>query len=129
MLVDAPIGIVDNLRDPVDGVVRAYSILHDYPNRSVPELGVGAVMRLRGIPPRALVRTDHGWRMGDVEIPRGIGDAMLIDYVGTRGHVSTYSYVSVVDDAATDVGEWDGDEFELLNEEGRFAGKIVLVVR
>jgi adenylate cyclase len=52
---------------------------------------------------------------------------MLIDYVGARGHVSTYSYVSVVDDAATDVGEWDGDEFELLNEEGRFAGKIVLV--
>ena len=40
VLQDAPIGIVDNLLDPVDGVVRTYPILREYPNRSVPELGV-----------------------------------------------------------------------------------------
>ena len=50
-----------------------------------------------------------------------------MNFVGTPGSVSTYSYASVVDDAETDLGEWDMDVFEDLEREGRFKDKIVLV--
>jgi adenylate cyclase len=111
----------------VDGVVREYQIVRDYPGGRVPQLGVVAALRYLGLPNDSVVETDSGWRIGEREIPRGIGDAMLINFLGGRERISRYSYASVVDDAETDIGEWDGDEFELLDQEGRFRDKIVLV--
>ncbi len=127
VLGGVPIGIVDNLVDPVDGVIREYAIRHEYPQGPVPQLGVGAVLRFLDLPIDSLVTTPDGWRIGAREVPRGVGEGMLIDFLGRKGSVTTYSYASVVDDAATDLGEWDMDEFDLLEEEGRFRDKIVLV--
>jgi adenylate cyclase len=121
------VGIVDNILDPVDGVVREYAIVHEYPGSRIPQLGVAAVLRYLDLPDDSLVTTTAGWRIGDREIPRGIGNAMLIDFIGGKERISRYSYASVLDDADTDLGEWDMDEFELLDEEGRFRDKIVLV--
>jgi adenylate cyclase len=52
---------------------------------------------------------------------------MLIDFSGMAGSIPSYSYASVIDDAETDIGEWDLDTFEDLEREGRFKNKIVLV--
>ena len=99
-----------------------------YPGgRAVPQLGVHAVLRYLGVPPEAFGPADGGWVLGDRSIPAGPGGGMLIDYVGVPGHASYYSYATVVDDAQTDIGEWDLDTFEDLMSEGRFRDRIVLV--
>jgi adenylate cyclase len=127
VLNGAPIGIVDIVQDPMDGVIREYPILHEYPQGSVPQLGIQALMRFWNLPADALRQAEGGWLLGDRFIPRGAGNGMLINFVGPAGSVSTYSYSSVVDDAGTDLGEWDMDEFDLLRDEGRFQDRIVLV--
>src|SRR5688572_16295753 len=63
VLRGAPVGIVDVRPDAVDGVVREYPVLHAYPGRAVPQLGVHAVMRALGIPADSLRETAAGWRM------------------------------------------------------------------
>jgi adenylate cyclase len=123
----APIGIVDVRPDPVDGVVREYPVLHTYPRGDVPQLGVEALRRYLGLPASAVREVDGGWRLGDRFIPRGPGGGMLVDYAGPPGSVATHSYVTVVDDAATDVGQWDLDSFDDLARSGAFRGKIVFV--
>jgi adenylate cyclase len=122
-----PIGIVDFAADPVDGAIREYPILNDYAQGPVPQLGVEAVLRYLGLPRDALVPDRDGWRLGDREIPRGVTDRMLLNFLGPTGSVPTYSYVTVVDDADTDLGDWDMDTFEDLDAEDRFRGKIVFV--
>lgn len=127
VLNGAPIGIVDNFVDPVDGVIREYPILHRYPQGTVPQLGVRAVLQYVGMPLDSAYATDDGWRVAGRSIPRGLGDAMLINFLGKPTTVSTYSYASVVDDVDTDIGDWDSDTFELMDEEGRFRNRIVFV--
>lgn len=127
VLRGVPIGIVDIKSDALDGVIREYPILHEYPQGVVPQLGVAALMHYLKLPPPALRTVAKGWQLGDRFIPRGPGGGMLIDYVGMPGSVPTYSYASVVDDSATDIGQWDLDAFEDLNKEGRFKDKIVIV--
>jgi len=127
VLRGAPIGIVDVRPDAVDGVVREYPVLHAYPDRVVPQLGVQAVLRFRGMPTDSLRRARGGWRMGGRAVPAGPGGGMLIDWLGSAGSVATYSYATVVDDAATDIGEWDLDSFEDLARDGAFRDRIVLV--
>jgi adenylate cyclase len=123
----APIGIVDIRTDPLDGVIREYPVLQEYPQGIVPQLGVHAILRFLDLPASALTSTEDGWRAGDRFIPRGPGGGMLIDFSGMAGSVATYSYASVIDDAQTDIGEWDLDTFEDLEREGRFKDKIVIV--
>jgi len=123
----APIGIVDVRPDAVDGVVREYPVLHTYPQGTQAQLGVAAVMRAQGLPASALREVDGGWRLGGRFIPRGPGGGMLVDYAGPAGSIATHSYVTVVDDAATNVGEWDLDSFDDLARSGAFRGKIVFV--
>jgi len=123
----APIGIVDVRPDPVDGVVREYPVLHEYPQGTRAQLGVEAVRRYLRLPVGALGEESGGWRLGDRSIPRGPAGAMLVDYIGPPGSVSTYSYASVVDDRATDLGEWDMDTFDDLAASGVFRDKIVFV--
>jgi adenylate cyclase len=127
VLRGAPIGIVDVRPDAVDGVVREYPVLHAYPGRAVPQLGVQAVLRFRGMPADSPREVRGGWRMGGRAVPAGPGGGMLIDWLGPAGSVATYSYATVVDDAATDIGEWDLDSFEDLARDGVFRGRIVLV--
>lgn len=127
LLRGAPLGIVDMRADPVDGVIREYPILHRYPQGAVPQLGVRAVLDHLDLPDDALRATGGGWRLGDRELARGPGGGVLVDFLGPPGSVSTYSYVSVVDDAGTDVGDWDMDVFEDLAAEDRFRDRIVLV--
>ena len=127
VLRGAPLGIVDVRPDGVDGVVREYPVRSTYPDRAVPQLGVQAVLRFRGIPADSLREGRGGWRMGARAIPAGPGGGMLIDWLGPPGSVATYSYATVVDDAATDIGEWDLDSFEDLARDGVFRGRIVLV--
>jgi adenylate cyclase len=127
VLRGAPMGIVDVQPDAVDGVVREYPLLHAYPGRAVPQLGAHAVLRFLGLPADSLRKTADGWRLGGRAVPAGLGGAMLVDWVGPAGSVSTYSYATVVDDAATDLGEWDLDSFEDLARDGAFQGRIVLV--
>jgi CHASE2 domain-containing sensor protein len=55
-----PIGIVDIKSDPLDGVIREYPILHEYPQGIVPQLGVQAILRSRNLPPTALTQTSDG---------------------------------------------------------------------
>ncbi|HKP75222.1 MAG TPA: CHASE2 domain-containing protein, partial [Longimicrobiaceae bacterium] len=123
----APIGIVDVRPDAVDGVVREYPVLHAYPQGTRAQLGLAAVLRALRLPDSALREVDGGWRLGGRFIPRGPGGGMLVDYAGPTGSVATHSYVTVVDDAATNVGEWDLDSFEDLARSGAFRGKIVFV--
>lgn len=127
VLRGAPIGIVDFDADPVDGIVREYPILQWYPQGLVPQLGVQAVLRHLALPADALQPTKDGWRLGERRVPRGPGGGMLVNFLGPPGSVSHYSYVSVVDDRETDVGEWDMDTFEDLLADGVFRDKIVLV--
>jgi len=72
-------------------------------------------------------RLERLHRLGEREIPRGPGGGMLINYLGLPGSVTQYSYADVVDDANTDIGDWDMDYFEDLRREGRFEGRIVLI--
>ncbi|MFL5542750.1 MAG: CHASE2 domain-containing protein, partial [Longimicrobiaceae bacterium] len=123
----APIGIVDVRPDPVDGVVREYPVLHEYPQGTRAQLGVEAVRRYLGLPADALRDTAGGWRLGDRFIPRGPSGGMLVDYTGPPGSVATYSYVTVVDDAGTNLGEWDLDSFDDLARAGVFRNRIVFV--
>lgn len=127
VLRGAPMGIVDVQPDAVDGVVREYPLLHAYPGRAVPQLGAHAVLRFLKLPVDSLRQTADGWRLGGRAVPAGPGGAMLVDWAGPAGSVSTYSYATVVDDAATDLGEWDLDSFEDLARDGVFRGRIVLV--
>jgi adenylate cyclase len=126
-LQGAPLGIVDIMPDALDGVIREYPITHRYPQGVVPQLGVAALLRAAGLPDDSIVETTAGWRIGDRHIPRGPGGGMLIDFLGMPGSVATYSYVSVVDDAGTDIGDWDSDSFEDYLAEDRFRGRIVLI--
>ncbi|HEU0012927.1 MAG TPA: CHASE2 domain-containing protein, partial [Longimicrobium sp.] len=127
VLRGAPVGIVDVRPDAVDGIVREYPVLHDYPGRAVPQLGVQAVLRYLGLPADSLRAGPDGWRLGGRTVPAGPGGGMLVDWLGSAGSVPTYSYATVVDDAATDLGEWDLDSFEDLARDGVFRDRIVLV--
>ncbi len=94
----------------------------------VAQLGVQALKMYLGIALKDTVAiTPGGWRLGDIEIPRGPGGDMLINYVGFRSRVTTYSYATVIDDAGTDIGDWDFDAFEDLLAEGHLKGKMVFV--
>ncbi len=129
-LRDAPYGIVDIHPDVVDQVVREYPIVHYYQRGTVqvPQLGVQALKMYLGIPlTDTIAVTRRGWRLGDIEIPRGPSGSMLINYTGLRGHITTYSYASIVDDAGTDIGDWDMDVFEDLLAEDRLRGKMAFV--
>ena len=128
VLQGVPIGIVDIQSDPADGVIREYPILHHYAQQVVPQLGIQAVLHYLDEPLASLRETDGGWVLAGRSIPRGPEGGMLVNFIGTpTASVSTYSYLDVVDDAETDVGEWDMDPFEDLEAEGRFRDKIVLV--
>jgi adenylate cyclase len=127
VLRGAPIGIVDVRPDAVDGVVREYPIVHAYPDRVVPQLAMQSVLRFRGMSADSLRVARGGWRMGGRAVPAGPGGGMLIDWLGSAGSVATYSYATVVDDAATDIGEWDLDSFEDLARDGVFRDRVVLV--
>lgn len=123
----APIGIVDIAADPVDGIIREYPLLHRYPQGHVPQLGVEALRRYLGLSPGDVRGAPGGWRIGERFVPAGPGGGMLVDFLGPPGAVATYSYASVVDDAATDIGDWDLDIFDTYLEEGLFRDRIVLV--
>lgn len=123
----APIGIVDELPDAVDGVVREYPVLHAYPQGDRAQLGVAAVLRYLRLPPDSLREVEDGWRLAGRFIPRGPAGGMLVDYVGPTGSVATHSYVTVVDDSGTDLGEWDLDSFGDLAASGVFRDRIVFV--
>lgn len=123
----APMGIVDVRPDAVDGVVREYPILHAYPQRVVPQLGIEAMRRYLGLPANALKQVDGGWRLGNRFIPAAPGGGTLADYGGPAGWVPTHSYVTVVDDRGTNLGEWDLDSFDDLAASGVFRGRIVFV--
>jgi len=127
VLRGAPAGVVDVRPDAVDGVVREYPLLHAYPGRVVPQLGVQAVLRARGLPVDSLRAVAGGWRLAGRRIPAGPGGGMLVDWLGPTGSIPIHSYVTVVDDAGTDVGEWDLDSFEDLAADGAFRDRIVLV--
>jgi adenylate cyclase len=127
VLRDSPVGVVDTWPDPADGVVREYPILHRQGDRSVPQLGVAAALRAMGMTVEEIRETEQGWHLGDRFIPRGPGGGMLINFLGPPGSVATYSYASVVDDADTDIGEWNMDIFEDFLEEGIFRDRVVLV--
>ncbi|HEV7591467.1 MAG TPA: adenylate/guanylate cyclase domain-containing protein [Longimicrobium sp.] len=122
-----PIGIVDERPDPLDDVLREYPVLHAYPQGARAQLGVVAVMRYLGLPADSLREVAGGWRLGGRFIPRGPAGGMLLDYAGPTGSVATHSYVTVVDDAATNLGEWDLDSFEDLAAAGVFRDRIVFV--
>jgi len=124
---DVPIGIVDVRPDPADGVVREYPVLHAYPQGARAQLGVEAVRRYLGLPADSLREVPEGWRLGGRLIPRGPAGGELVDYAGPAGSVATHSYVTVVDDAATNVGEWDLNSFDDLAASGAFRGRIVFV--
>lgn len=132
-LRNVPYGIVDINADRTDQVVREYPIVTWYQSMErgiyqVPQLGVQALKMFLGIPLADTVAvTRNGWRLGDIDIPRGPQGDMLINYVGYAARVTTYSYVSIVDDAETDIGDWDFDTFEDLLAEGRLEGKMVFV--
>jgi adenylate cyclase len=128
----APLGIVSMFTDPVDEIIREYPLLRRYgvdagTVRTVPQLGVAALLLYLGISMDDVETTPGGWRIGEFELPRGpSGVGVLINFRGSRGSISSYSYVDVLDDADTAVG-WDLDEFEVLLEREVFRDKIVLV--
>jgi adenylate cyclase len=88
---------------------------------------VQAVLRFRGMPADSLREAHGGWRMGGRAVPAGPGGGMLIDWLGPAGSVAIHSYATVVDDAATDIGEWDLDSFEDLARDGVFRDRVVFV--
>lgn len=122
-----PIGIVDQVPDALDGVLREYPVQHGYPQGLRPQLGVMAVLRYLGLPADSLRAVPGGWRLAGRFIPRGPNGGTLLDYAGPTATISTYSYASVVDDTATNLGEWDMDTFADMARDGVFRGKIVFV--
>ncbi len=128
VLGQAGYGIVDINPDPIDNVVREYPIQHRYRQRTVPQLGIQALKLYLGIPAAdTLEVVEGGWRLRDRFIPRGPSGGMLISFLGFPGSVPAYSYASIVDDAETDIGDWDFDAFEDLLAEDRLRDKIVFV--
>lgn len=128
VLNDALYGIVDINPDPIDNVVREYPVQHRYRQRTVPQLGLQALKLYLGIPAEdTLEAVEGGWRLRDRVIPRGPGGGMLISFLGFAGSVPAYSYATIVDDAETDIGEWDFDAFEDLLAEDRLRGRMVFV--
>jgi adenylate cyclase len=128
VLQGVPIGMVDIARDAVDGVIREYPMGQTFPGgRVVPQLGVQVLLRYLGLPPEAFRPAEDGWWLGERFIPRGPLGGMLINYVGPPGYLTQHSYATVVDDASTDIGDWDFDYFEDLLAEGWFEDRIVLV--
>ncbi len=128
VLKNAYYGIVDINPDPIDNVVREYPIQHRYRQRTVPQLGLQVLKLYLGFAESdTLTETRQGWYLGDRFIPRGPGGGMLISYLGFAGSIPTYSYASVVDDASTDIGDWDMDAFEDLLAEERLKDRIVFV--
>ena len=124
----APYGIVDVIPDPVDQVIREYPIVHYYQQGQGPQLGMQALKMYLDIPLSEPVKEGpDGWTIGDIEIPRGPGGGMLINYLGFAGSIPTYSYAVVVDDFETDIGDWDMDAFEDLLAEGHLEGRMVFV--
>jgi adenylate cyclase len=123
----APTGIVDVRPDGVDGVVREYPVLHPSPQGARPQLALEVALRALGLPADSLREAPGGWHLAGRFIPRGPAGGMLLDYLGPPGSFPLHSYVTVVDDAGTDVGEWDMDAFEDLAADGVFRDRIVLV--
>jgi adenylate cyclase len=122
------IGLVDIRPDAVDAVIREYPMAEQYSDgRVVPQLGIQALIQYLGLPQDAFRRTETGWQLADRLIPSGPGGGMLVNFVGVPGYISHYSYVTVVDDAETDIGEWDLDTFEDYLRDDRFKDRIVLV--
>ncbi len=130
-LARLPYGIVDINADPLDNVVREYPILQYYQRGTVqkPQLGIRALMKFLELSPTDSVAvTGRGWRLGDIEIPRGPGGGMLINFLGYQRSVSYYSYWQIIDDAETFIGEeYDWDAWEDTKGNGYFDGKIVFV--
>lgn len=128
VLSRAPYGIVDISPDPIDQVIREYPIVHYYQQGQVPQLGIQALKHYLDIPYSELVGVGpDGWQLGDISIPRGPLGGMLINYLGFKGSIPTYSYAMIVDDAETDIGDWDMDAFEDLLAGGHLEGKMVFV--
>jgi hypothetical protein len=60
------IGLVDIRPDAVDGVIRAYPMLEEYPGgRRVAQLGVQALLEYLDLPEEAFQPIDGGWQLGD----------------------------------------------------------------
>jgi len=128
VLKRAPYGIVDINPDPIDQVIREYPIVHYYQVGQVPQLGIQALKLFLDIPYSELVEVGpEGWQLGNISIPRGPGGGMLINYLGFKGSITTYPYAQIVDDAETDIGDWDIDAFEDLKAGGYLEGKMVFV--
>ncbi len=113
-----------------DGFIRRYNLFQDQNDTRYFPLAIEALRYLQKLPPTAIVLdADHQLKVGKFAIPTFGKDAMLINYVGPAGHLPTYSFANILDDARytlPDTAE-DTDIFEKWKSAGLFKNKIVFI--
>jgi adenylate cyclase len=132
MLHDLSWGVI-NLSTDVDGVMRRYSLFHDFAKQNQYTLGVTALANRRvyqGDWAKHIKRSSGYLKVSDRKIPLVGDNEALINYFGPAHHFPYISFSSVIDDSTTAMpGQmgYETDDFYELMERGVFRDKIVLI--
>lgn len=132
MLHDLSWGVI-NLSTDVDGVMRRYSLFHDFAKQNQYTLGVTALANRRVYQEdwAKHIKSSGGYlKVSDRKIPLVGDNEALINYFGPAHHFPYISFSSVIDDSTTAMpGQmgYETDDFYELMERGVFRDKIVLI--
>lgn len=132
MLHDLSWGVI-NLSTDVDGVMRRYSLFHDFAKQNQYTLGVTALANRRVYQEdwAKHIKSSGGYlKVSDRKIPLVGDNEALINYFGPAHHFPYISFSSVIDDSTTAMpGQmgYETDDFYELMESGVFRDKIVLI--
>lgn len=122
-----------NIGTDEDGVMRRYSLFHDYAKTPQYTLGITALANLRVYQDdwAKHIHNANGYlQLTDKKIPIINHNETLINFFGPAHHFPSFSFSSVLDDSLQAMPGYMGfemDEFYELAESGAFRGKIVLV--
>ncbi len=132
MLHNLSWGVV-NLGTDEDGVMRRYSLFHDFAQKNQYTLGVAALANRRVYQAdwdKHIQSSGGHLKVTDKKIPIVGNNETLINYFGPAHHFPYVAFSSVIDDSLTAMPGYMGyemDEFYDLVEQGIFHDKIVLI--
>ncbi|MGI6198161.1 MAG: CHASE2 domain-containing protein [Candidatus Cloacimonadaceae bacterium] len=132
MLHNLSWGVV-NLGTDEDGVMRRYSLFHDFAQKNQYTLGVAALANRRVYQAdwdKHIQSSGGHLKVTDKKIPIVGNNETLINYFGPAHHFPYVAFSSVIDDSLTAMPGYMGyemDEFYDLVEQGVFHDKIVLI--
>ncbi|HAN41475.1 MAG TPA: adenylate/guanylate cyclase domain-containing protein, partial [Candidatus Cloacimonas sp.] len=132
MLHDLSWGVI-NLGTDFDGVMRRYSLFHNFAQQNQYTLGVTALANRRVYQEdwaKHIRKSGSYLKVTDRKIPLISDNEALINYFGPAHHFPYISFSSVIDDSLTAMpGQmgFETDDFYELMERGVFRDKIVLI--